>query len=83
MTDVNLNIRMHNVNAVRECIPKRCEMFVDIECEDNCDLVVMNGELCEGVFAAGMIVRPVQGKIRVKILNVNDWISMIVLNLKV
>lgn len=71
--DLNLKIEMHNINAIKEFIPQRCEKFVEIECHEKCDLVVMAGEVCEGVFTAGMIVRPIEGKIHVKVMNVNEY----------
>lgn len=35
-------------------------------------MVVIPKEVCKGVFSAGMVVRPLQGKVPVRVLNVNE-----------
>lgn len=57
MHESDVCIPLHCVDAVKESIPKRCEMFLEVECYEECDLVVIPGEICEGVFTAGMIER--------------------------
>lgn len=72
-TDSNVKIKMHSINEVCvSLIEKRCEQIILVEVDEKCDLVVMPKEVCKGVFSAGMIVRPSEGKIPVKLLNVND-----------
>lgn len=53
-------------------IPPRCEIikYCKIDCEDDC--VILPEELCEGVYVAGILARPKQGMIPVKVLNVNE-----------
>lgn len=53
-------------------IPPRCEMTFYIDSVIKEDCVVLPKELCEGVFMAGSICKPNQGKIRILILNTRE-----------
>lgn len=73
ITDSSVKIKMHSVNALCvNVIEKRCEQIIFVDVEEKCDLVVMPKEVGKGVFSAGMIVRPSEGKIPIKLLNVNE-----------
>lgn len=53
-------------------LPARCEsiQYVETGLEEEC--VVLPGELCQGVFVAGVIAQPENGKVPVKILNTRE-----------
>lgn len=53
-------------------IPPRCEItkYCWVDSEEDC--VVIPGELCEGVYVAGVLVRPNNRMIPVRVLNVNE-----------
>lgn len=53
-------------------IPPRCEVIKYIETSMKEECVIKAQELCEGVFMAGIVVRPNQGKIPIKILNTRE-----------
>lgn len=65
-------VPMESVNLISIEIPERCEKIIEVEVDDNADLVIMPTEVCAGVFTAAMIVRPVKGRIPVRLLNVNE-----------
>lgn len=54
------------------CLSPRCESlhFVYTSLKEDC--VVLPTELCEGVFLAGCIVKPINNKIPIRILNTRD-----------
>uniref|UniRef100_A0A1Y1KWY5 Reverse transcriptase domain-containing protein n=1 Tax=Photinus pyralis TaxID=7054 RepID=A0A1Y1KWY5_PHOPY len=53
-------------------LPPRCEYTKYFNVSTNDDLVVLANEICEGVFVARTLVRPIDGKIPVKILNTRE-----------
>lgn len=68
----NIEVPMESVNLRLVEISERCEMIIEVMVDDNSDLVIMPKEVCAGVFSAAMIVRPVNGRIPVRLLNVNE-----------
>lgn len=66
------SIPMYCINAVSFIVPERCEKVFEIEVNQSCDLVVQPREVAKGVFSAGTIVRPIKGKIQVKLMNINE-----------
>lgn len=55
-------------------IPSRCESihFIEVNPELKNECVVIQKQLAENVFLAGSIVRPINGKIPIKILNTSE-----------
>lgn len=53
-------------------IPPRCEKLFQIQCFKSEPCVVFPRELCEGVFIAGSICQPKEGKIIIQILNTRE-----------
>lgn len=53
-------------------MPSRCEVVTWCTYDDTCDCVVLPEDLCEGVYVAGVIATPIEGKIPVRILNTSD-----------
>lgn len=70
--DTDVCLRMESVDAIKLYVPRKCEQLMDVECHAECYVLVLASELCKGVFVAGMIGRPVNGIMRVKVMNVND-----------
>ena len=65
-------IYMDSVNTVSIRIPPRCEKIFEVEVGDIGDSVILQREITGGVFVAGMIVSPNDGKVNVRLLNIND-----------
>lgn len=65
-------IPMQGVNVVSTIIPRRCERIVEVEVDCVGDVVVLPRQVAAGVFVGGMIVREKDGKIPVRIMNVNE-----------
>lgn len=53
-------------------VPSRCEKVFQIDSGMQEACVILPKELCEGVFIAGSICQPKQGKISIQILNTRD-----------
>lgn len=53
-------------------VPPRCEKFFQIDSYLNESHVIFPRELCEGVFIAGSICQPKEGKIFIQILNTRE-----------
>lgn len=53
-------------------IPPRCEIIKYFSTDASGDCVILPSEISEGVFTAGIIVRPDLNKVPVRILNTND-----------
>lgn len=53
-------------------IPPRCEKIFEINFELKDDYVILPKELCEGVFIAGSICKPKNGKILIQLLNTRE-----------
>lgn len=68
----NVQIKMKLVHTISNCVGARSEQFMEVESDTDQDVVVLPTELCNGVFSAGMILRPVEGKVWVKVMNVNE-----------
>lgn len=58
--------------SVATIIPPRCEVIKYFKVNATNDCVIESQELCENLFIAGMIVKPREGVIPVKILNASD-----------
>lgn len=65
-------IGINSVNTICVNLAKRCEQFLDVVTDETDDLVVVPKQVCKGVFTAGMIVRPMNGRVNVRLMNVND-----------
>lgn len=70
--EVTLNINSNIDDNIIMSIPPRCEIVKYVPVRVNEDCVVVAKELCEGVFMAGVIARPQNGKIPIKILNTRE-----------
>lgn len=63
---------LHHPDNTLLYIPSRSESIHFLETNMQGDCVVCSKEVCEGVFIAGSIVRPTDGKIPIQILNTTD-----------
>lgn len=59
-------------NRFRQVIPPRCEVIRHIPCEFCEDVVVLAKEIDSGVFIAGLIAKPINNYIPVRILNTKE-----------
>lgn len=57
---------------VTTAIPARCEIIKYLKCDSTEDCVVIPDQICEGVFVAGCISRPVDNYIPIRFLNTNE-----------
>lgn len=70
--DTEVCLRMESVNAVCVEIPGRCERLIEVDTYEMDDLVIVPREVCKAVFTAGMIVKARNGRVPVKVMNVNE-----------
>lgn len=66
-------LSLNRNNYFIHTIPARCEVIRHIPCYLNSNCVILANEIEEGVFVAGMIAKPSQGKLPVRILNTKDF----------
>lgn len=67
---VQLKINLNNM--YRHTIPPRCEVIRFIPTASSSDCVVLSNEIEKGVFVAGLIAKPSNGQIPLRILNTTN-----------
>lgn len=67
-----LTIPLESKHAKRMTIPARCQLIKNFRIQKDTELVTIPGEICEGVFVAGSLVRPKENFIPIRILNTRD-----------
>lgn len=68
--EIRLPINSPNDDII--AVPSRCESIYYLPTGMTEECVVIPRELCQGVFMAGVLARPIEGKIPVKILNTRE-----------
>lgn len=72
-------IGIKGINKYLYSIPPRCEVITDIPTAHSNDCVILANEISQGVFIAGVISKPINGLLKVRLLNTTD--KMVNLNL--
>lgn len=67
-----ISLPLQSKHEIYTTLPPRCEIIKYFKCESREDHVIINDELCSGVFVAGLIVTPKNNTIPVRFLNVNE-----------
>lgn len=63
---------LHANNDYILIIPPRCEVIRYVHTGLETECIIIPNEVCQGVFAAGIMVQPIKGKVPVKFLNTRE-----------
>lgn len=77
LSNDNNNVKLSMINGTLGktnflSIPPRCEKIFQIDCTSKNACVVLPDEIGNGIFLAGSICKPVNGKIHIQILNTRE-----------
>lgn len=72
VTDKTIILPLESNHSIYTTIPPRFEKVIYCSVPDMDDYVVIPEEVCKGVFVGSIIVRPIEKKVPVRVLNVTD-----------